>query len=302
MAVVDILGADTDSEEADIAYLTNIMASSGTLSPAFNPYITTYSITTPYNLASIWLRPKTGLENAVIRVDGQIVKNGTSSGQLVLNAGKNTFEIVVEAPELQTATYTINIHREEYKEEPPEEDDDTGDGGTGDGGTGDGDTEDDDAGDGDTEDGDDTGEDTGISGAVSAGFPVLHADGKIYAPAAMDAVTKTAAVELSAGILNSTFNKAAVTADGKKKVAIELPPVVGAKAYELTMPAGALSDAARDRTYEITTGAATVTVPCDKLGSEKVPGKAFLTIAQALFPMQSMQIVSQRGKFTLNAC
>jgi hypothetical protein len=115
MAVVDILGADTDSEEADIAYLTNITASSGTLSPAFNPYITTYSITTPYNLASIWLRPETGLENAVIRVDGQIVENGTSSGQLVLNVGKNTFEIVVELrnckQRLTPSTYTAKSIR-----------------------------------------------------------------------------------------------------------------------------------------------------------------------------------------------
>lgn len=86
---------------------------------------------------------------------------------------------------------------------------------------------------------------------------------------------------MSTSILNSAFNKAAATADGKKKVVIELSPVVGAKAYELTMPAAAFSDVVRDRMYEIMTGAATVTVPCDMLGSEKIQGKVSLTIAQA---------------------
>lgn len=95
----------TISPNAD---LTNLTISSGTLSPAFQGGVTTYSIST--NTQTITVTPTTALESVTVTVNGTSVASGVASSAIALTSGLNTIAIVVTARDgVTTKTYTLNI-------------------------------------------------------------------------------------------------------------------------------------------------------------------------------------------------
>ena len=95
----------TISPNADLANLT---ISSGTLSPAFQVDVTTYSIST--NIPTITVTPTTTLEYLTVAVNGIAVASGDASGAIALTSGLNTVSIVVTARDgVTTKTYSLNI-------------------------------------------------------------------------------------------------------------------------------------------------------------------------------------------------
>jgi len=71
--------------------------------------------------------------------------------------------------------------------------------------------------------------------------PTVDKDGKITAPAALNRNTDTAAVEISAGILSTAFERISETSSVIKSTQIVIPEMAGAEAYATILPASALS-------------------------------------------------------------
>ncbi len=90
----------TKSGNADLKYLR---PSAGTLTPAFSPNVTAYTITVPYTVTSVLLTTDSVDQNASVEV------NGSSS----MKVGKNVRSVTVTAPNGTTKTYTITITRSE---------------------------------------------------------------------------------------------------------------------------------------------------------------------------------------------
>ncbi len=83
------------------AYLASIKPSSGTLTPAFKPDVTSYTISVPYSVSSLSLSVTTQDKDAKTAV----------AGKNTLAVGKNTQEITVTAPNGTTKKYTVVITR-----------------------------------------------------------------------------------------------------------------------------------------------------------------------------------------------
>ncbi len=83
------------------ANLTNIKPSSGTLTPAFKPDVTNYTISVPYTTTSLSLSATTQDAGATVAV----------SGKNALVVGKNTQVITVTAANGTTKQYTVVINR-----------------------------------------------------------------------------------------------------------------------------------------------------------------------------------------------
>ncbi len=83
------------------ANLASIKPSSGTLTPAFNPNVTSYTISVPYTTTSLSLSVTTQDKGAKTAV----------SGKNALVVGKNTQTITVTAPNGSTKKYTVVITR-----------------------------------------------------------------------------------------------------------------------------------------------------------------------------------------------
>lgn len=88
----------TKSGNANLKYLK---PSAGTLTPAFSPDVTAYTITVPYTVTSLLLTTDSVDQNAAVEV------NGSSS----MKVGKNVRSVTVTAPNGTTKTYTITITR-----------------------------------------------------------------------------------------------------------------------------------------------------------------------------------------------
>ncbi|HTD98009.1 MAG TPA: gliding motility-associated C-terminal domain-containing protein [Mucilaginibacter sp.] len=95
-----------------IATLSNLVPSSGTLSPAFAATTTAYADTVSNSISSITLTPTTTDSNATVTVNGTAVTSGTASGDIPLTLGDNTITVVVTAQDgVTTDTYTLNVYR-----------------------------------------------------------------------------------------------------------------------------------------------------------------------------------------------
>ena len=99
------------------ANLSNLLPSSGTLSPAFTSGITTYSESVSNATASIAVTPTALRPNSTIqvRVNGgaySAVASGASSGSLPLNIGVNSVDVLVTAQDtVTTKLYSIAATR-----------------------------------------------------------------------------------------------------------------------------------------------------------------------------------------------
>lgn len=85
------------------ADLTELYISSGTLSPAFSSKVTSYNITIPYNVTTLYVSAETADKNAKTTVEGSAN----------MQVGKNVRKVIVTAPNGTKKTYTLNITRQE---------------------------------------------------------------------------------------------------------------------------------------------------------------------------------------------
>lgn len=85
------------------ANLSELYISSGSLSPAFSPSVTSYNIVIPYSVTVLKVSAETEDKDAKVTVEGS--KN--------MKVGKNTRVIKVTAPNGTVKSYTLNITRQE---------------------------------------------------------------------------------------------------------------------------------------------------------------------------------------------
>lgn len=86
------------------ANLSSLKASSGTLSPAFSPNTTSYTVTVPNSVEHVYLSAKAQASGADIKDSG--------SGAQTLPVGTTTRVITVTAPNGATKKYTVKITRQ----------------------------------------------------------------------------------------------------------------------------------------------------------------------------------------------
>jgi len=93
------------------ASLSNLVLSSGTLSPVFNTSLLKYTASVPSAVSSLIITP-TASQNATITVAGKTVASGVASAGIPLVAGSNTINVVVTSSDgLTVNTYILTITR-----------------------------------------------------------------------------------------------------------------------------------------------------------------------------------------------
>jgi len=95
------------------ATLTNLVPSTGTLSPAFASGTFSYTESVPYATTSLTVTPYAAADtNATITVNGTNVVSGAASGSINLNEGANVITTVVVSQDASaTNTYTLTVTR-----------------------------------------------------------------------------------------------------------------------------------------------------------------------------------------------
>ncbi|HBV98393.1 MAG: hypothetical protein JL50_20145 [Peptococcaceae bacterium BICA1-7] len=94
------------------ANLSELSISSGLLSPAFSEDITSYTASVGNDNSSIIVTPIAIDQNAIVKINGNVVAVGQSSGPINLDVGDNTITIVVTAQDgITSRTYIINVKR-----------------------------------------------------------------------------------------------------------------------------------------------------------------------------------------------
>ena len=94
-----------------IASLSNLVLSTGTLSPAFSAGTMVYSCTVANTVSSTKVTPTVHDANATVRVNGSVVSSGIASGTIPLSVGANPISIVVTAGDGTPGTYTVVVNR-----------------------------------------------------------------------------------------------------------------------------------------------------------------------------------------------
>lgn len=97
--------------------LSTLKLSAGTLSPSFKYNVTKYTATVGYDVENLVVSATPSNGKATI-------ESVTGNGNVKLNVGENTIEIVVQAENGVKATYTIVVTRQEEGEDTPESPDD----------------------------------------------------------------------------------------------------------------------------------------------------------------------------------
>jgi len=91
------------------ANLSNLVLSSGSLSPTFSSNTVSYTATVS-NLVSIQVTPTVSDSNATVKVNGKIVNSGAASGAIRLQVGTNVITNLVTAHDgTTTKTYVISV-------------------------------------------------------------------------------------------------------------------------------------------------------------------------------------------------
>ncbi|HWK69001.1 MAG TPA: autotransporter domain-containing protein [Rhizobiaceae bacterium] len=100
------VGLSSDAE------LTGLLPSKGTLTPAFDRGVLSYSIFLANDATEITLTPTASEANARIRVNGAAVSSGAASAPFTLAVGSTTIDVVVTAQDgTTTRTYRVNVTR-----------------------------------------------------------------------------------------------------------------------------------------------------------------------------------------------
>ncbi|MNU31256.1 Serine-aspartate repeat-containing protein F precursor [compost metagenome] len=93
------------------ANLSALALSGGSLSPAFAPSTTGYTMSIAAATASVTVTPTVNEPNATVTVNGVAVASGNASGAIAMNTGSNTVTVVVTAQNSATRTYTVTVTR-----------------------------------------------------------------------------------------------------------------------------------------------------------------------------------------------
>ena len=91
--------------------LSGLVASSGSLVPAFNPTVTSYQMTVDQAVSSINLTPFVQISQTTVLVNNQPVLPGVPSGALPLAAGSNLIQMVTTAGDGTSKNYTLQVTR-----------------------------------------------------------------------------------------------------------------------------------------------------------------------------------------------
>ncbi|MFQ6603639.1 beta strand repeat-containing protein, partial [Flavobacterium sp. C3NV] len=98
----------------NIATLSNLSISEGTLDPVFDTATTSYIATVPNAVTSLTVTPTTTDTNATVTVNGLTVAGGSASDPISLTVGPNVITTIVTAQDGTTIeTYTITVTRTE---------------------------------------------------------------------------------------------------------------------------------------------------------------------------------------------
>lgn len=90
--------------------LTNLTVNTGTLTPAFNSSVSSYSVYLPGATTHIQFTP-TSINGLPIGINATQITSGQMSAPLALNAGNNLFTITVYASATNTKSYQVNVTR-----------------------------------------------------------------------------------------------------------------------------------------------------------------------------------------------
>lgn len=94
------------------ALLSSLTPGTGNLSPAFAANTIAYTINVPYPVTTIALTPAAAESHAKIKVNGNAVISGKSTGNMSLSVGSNPFSTVVTAQDGSTTkTYAVTVNR-----------------------------------------------------------------------------------------------------------------------------------------------------------------------------------------------
>ena len=93
------------------ANLASLVPGSGSLSPAFDPATTSYTLSVPYAVTSLSVTQTTAAGTATVNVNGGAVVSGTASSAINLTVGINTITTVVTAQDSSTKSYTLVVTR-----------------------------------------------------------------------------------------------------------------------------------------------------------------------------------------------
>ncbi len=93
------------------ADLSNLVLSSGTLTPGFASGTTSYAADVSNAVTSITVTPTLAESTATVKVNDVAVASGNTSGAINLSVGANTLAVVTTAQDGTTKTYTIVVTR-----------------------------------------------------------------------------------------------------------------------------------------------------------------------------------------------
>jgi hypothetical protein len=94
------------------AILSNLVISSGTLTPVFSPTTTSYTVNVENNVSSVTVTPTFNSDNLTVTVNSENVTSDQTSTPVTLIFGNNNISIVVTTLDSSdTNTYTVNVIR-----------------------------------------------------------------------------------------------------------------------------------------------------------------------------------------------
>src|SRR5262249_19114947 len=93
------------------ANLANLGLSAGTLAPAFDSLITSYSATVPASTSSLTVTPAVEDNTATVKVNDVAVTSGSPSTSIGLVVGHNIITLKVTAQDNTLKTYSVDVLR-----------------------------------------------------------------------------------------------------------------------------------------------------------------------------------------------
>jgi hypothetical protein len=104
----------TFTTPSNVATLSGLVLTGGTLAPGFNSNTTSYTAAVPATTTSVTLKPTVSQVNATVTVNGNTVASGTASNAITLSPGPNAIPVVVTAQDGATLkTYIVTVVQSE---------------------------------------------------------------------------------------------------------------------------------------------------------------------------------------------
>lgn len=111
-ATSEVCAVTVSAAASNDATLSNLVLSSGTLTPAFASGTDSYTASVANDVASVTVTPTVNDANATVKINGTTVASGSASNPISLTVGStNTITLIVTAEDDSTKTYTVNVTR-----------------------------------------------------------------------------------------------------------------------------------------------------------------------------------------------